>query len=105
MLWLSLLGCSWRPEVVETECAPLRLSTGRPECDGIALCVETTTLQSLSGTGRTTSRSWVQNADGAAIPVSTGPVCRDCEPSLRDLVCAEQPLLGELRPPIPPDQG
>lgn len=91
MFWLSLLGCSWNPEVVRTECAPLRLSTGRPECDGISLCIETTTLQSTTGMGRTSSRSWFQNAAGAPIPVSTGPFCSDCEPSLRELVCAEPP--------------
>lgn len=84
MLWLA--GCAFTGEV-RTECAPLRLSTGRPECEGIALCVETI-RQPFGGPAYTSRRSWFQSADGESIEVAPAPTCASCrEPSLQDMVC------------------
>ena len=83
MLWLA--GCSFIGEV-RTECAPLRLTTGRPECDGIALCVETF-RPPFVGPAYTSRRSWFQSAEGVNIEVAPAPTCTSCEPSLQDMVC------------------
>jgi hypothetical protein len=87
MLWL-VGGCVWMPSV-HTECAPLRLATGRPECDGISLCIETTRPSVLGLPERVSTRSWFQTADGTSIQLASSPRCTNCEPNLQELVCAD----------------
>lgn len=94
---LLLVGCVWGP-ATEKECTSLRLTTGRPECDGISLCIETKLHQPWSGPVRTTSRSWFQDARGRTIEAVPPPRCADCpEPSLRDRVCATPPQQAASR--------
>jgi hypothetical protein len=91
-MWWWLAGCFYLLDEVHTECAPLRLSTGRPECDGIELCVQTRRPR-FAGAAATTSRSWFVTAEGETIEIREYRRCATCdEPPLQDLVCANQSL-------------
>lgn len=86
---LTLIGCAWMNQV-QTECAPLRLSTGRPECEGISLCIETTTPHPFTEPHKSSTRSWFQNADGVGVQLASASSCPSCAvPNLRELVCAD----------------
>ena len=88
MLWLAIVGCQWMPEV-HAECTPLRLSPGRPECDGISLCIETTISHPVAAPEKVTTRTWFQGADGVGIEVPSAPRCVGCPaPTIEEMVCA-----------------